>query len=710
MDALTLPLGLPVTGYEVRWFAANCCVVERDGECRIIVAGSLIGTFNVDDRDRGPRNILAVTLAKAPGMHLGQLAIAFGISDEYLRILRRKEEAEGIGAVITGRAGAPGKLLPRQIAALHAGFAAGLTPAQAKASQPRRGRVSYQTIWREHQRWLERLESARPVVASTARGQLTLFAAPVIEASTSGAGDEAIRVERLVSRPVTGGSLVQHLGTWLMIALCQREGLHEEAARVDDRPGDGLRIALDAAIAALALGERCVEGVRRLATPSAPLLLRADHTPTASGVRRRLWRLGDDGGGVELHGHVADRYLAIARTAEGELAVFYVDNHMRPYTGEQVVRRGWRMQDKRVRPGSSDYYVHDEDGRPVLRVDVPSHDSLTTWLSPIAKDLRDGLGDEQRILLAFDRAGSFPEELAALRDAGYEWVTYERKGYPMLAASAFRQVEIHGETVGIHEERLKNLGKGRGRVRRIAVLVGDRQINFVASSRETAERLVEILWHRWVQENGFKHGVERWGINQLDGRKVEPYPDGTIIPNPFRRRIDRAQRLARSEEGDARNRLAADGLDEKRRAKLETKLRDAIERRAMLEMVRPIVPTQIAVEDSELAGRLVRHTGELKAVVDTIRIVCANVEADLAAIVAPHLSKPAEAKKVVANLFAAPGRVQVSADQIRVSLAPAANRTERAAIAELLALASSWDLTLPGDLKGRPLRFQPQVS
>ena len=708
MDALALPLGLPVTGYEVRWFAANCCVVERDGECRIIVAGSLIGTFEVEDRDRGPRNILAVTLAKAPGMHLGQLAIAFGMSDEYLRILRRKEEDRGIGAVITGRAGGHGKLSAERIADLHRDFGAGVTPAQARTAQPRRGRVSYQTIWREHQRWRE--QAARGSAAPLAKGQLMLFASPPAEVSSDEANDESIRVERLVSRPVTGGRLVQHLGTWLMMALCQREGLHEEAARVDDRPGDGLRIALDATIAALALGERCVEGVRRLATPSAPLLLRADHTPTASGVRRRLWRLGEDGGGVKLHGNVADRYLAVARTAEGELAVFYVDNHMRPYTGDQVVRRGWRMQDKRVRPGASDYYVHDEDGRPVLRVDVPSHDSLTTWLTPIAKDLRDGLGDEQRILLAFDRAGSFPEELAALRDAGYEWVTYERKGYPLLAASAFRQVEIHGEKVGIHEERLKNLGKGRGRVRRIAVLVGDRQVNFVASSRETAERLVEILWHRWVQENGFKHGVERWGINQLDGRKVEPYPAGTIIPNPFRRRIDRALRLVRTEEGDARNRLAANGLDAKKRAKLESKLRDAVERRAMLEMVRPIVPKQIAVEDSELAGSLVRHTGELKAVVDTIRIVCANVEADLAAIVAPHLSKPAEAKKVVANLLAAPGRVEVSAEQIRVSLAPAANRTEKDAIAELLAHVSSWNLTLPSDLRSRPLHFLPQVS
>jgi hypothetical protein len=28
-----------------------------------------------------------------------------------------------------------------------------------------------------------------------------------------------------------------------------------------------------------------------------------------------------------------------------------------------------------------------------------------------------------------------------------------------------------------------------------------------------------------------KHQVERWGINHLDGRRVEEYPPDAIIPN-----------------------------------------------------------------------------------------------------------------------------------------------------------------------------------
>jgi hypothetical protein len=114
-------------------------------------------------------------------------------------------------------------------------------------------------------------------------------------------------------------------------------------------------------------------------------------------------------------------------------------------------------------------------------------------------------------------------------------------------------------------------------------------------------------------------------------------------------------------------------------------LADAIHRRVHLEMMRPLVPKHAPVEETELAGKLVRHNGQLEAVVDTIRIVSANIEADLADVIAPHLSRPREAKKVVANLFAAPGRVDVAQDVIRVRLAPAANPSEHTAIQHVLA-------------------------
>ena len=542
-------------------------------------------------------------------------------------------------------------------------------------------------------------------------------------ASTSASGGAADEdhgaVVPLRSRPVVGGQLIQHVGTWIMMSLAHQDGLHDEVAKLGGG-GDSSRIAIDATLASLAIGEGTVEGVRRLATPTAPQLLRADHTPTASAVRRRLWQLAKDHGAT-LMAQVGRRYVEAARANAETPAVFYVDGHFRPYSGDEVVRKGWRMQDRRVLPGISDYYIHDEDGRPLFRIDVPSHDSLSQWLMPIATRLRDALGPDERILLAFDRAGSFPADMAGLRDGGFEFVAYERKPYPEIAQTAFDQaIQIRGETYHLPEHRQKNLGHKRGRVRRISLRTPDgNQINVLGVSSLPAPELVAILLGReakddpsgrWVQENGFHHGVERWGLNQLDGRKVELYPPGTVIPNPRRRRIERALTIARADEGRARCQLARLKPIDKRRPRVEEDLADAIHRRVHLELMRPLVPEHAPVEDTELAGKLVRHTGQLKAVVDTIRIVSANIEADLAEMIAPHLRRPREAKKVIANLFAAPGRVDVMPGEIRVRLAPAANRSERRAIRRILAQVSASPLTLPGDPRRRPLRFELQPS
>jgi len=214
---------------------------------------------------------------------------------------------------------------------------------------------------------------------------------------------------------------------------------------------------------------------------------------------------------------------------------------------------------------------------------------------------------------------------------------------------------------------------------------------------------------RWMQENGFKYGVERWGTNRLDGRHVEPYPPGTIIPNPARRKLDRALRIWRTSEGDARRKLARLPAGTARHAQAASELAESLEWQRQLEAIRPLFPSHAAVEDTELAGKLVRHTGKLKAIVDVLRVVCANAESELAALLAPHLRRPREAKKLVANLLSAPGKVAVTEHAICVRLAPAATRSERVAIQHLFDHLNRRGLVLPSDHKRLPLRFEVQL-
>jgi len=695
---------------QIRWFSDNACVVDHGDRREVFVGGMLVGAFTREDVTS--RNILVVTLSADPKTHLGKLAKAFGLSSERVRELRRKYESEGMAALVTpSKNGRPPKVTPKKRATLEALFEAGLTIEQAQKKV--RG-LGYSTVGHVHTAWSKKREAERAKQAANeaAAERDEPLALPGIKRMAP--RPKAEPLAPIPAETVQGGAFVQHVGTWLVLALLAKLGLYNAAERVSEGRVEpsALRLALDATAVALTLGQSCVEGVRRIATPTSPVLLRAEACPSPRSVRQVIADLADDLGAARFHIAMFGMYLRSPPRDDEERGVYYVDNHLRPYTGKRVIRRGWRMQDKRVRPGITDYYVHDEDGRPLFRVDVPSHGSLTQWLAPIGSLLRRVVGEDERVLLAFDRAGAFAESMAGLRDAGFELVTYERRPFPLLAASAFTETALVGpdDEVRFVESRI-NLGAERGRVRRIAVReVDGRQVNLLAVSEWPAGRLIAIMRGRWRQENGFKHGVERWGINQLDRRKTVAYPPDTIIPNPARRRLDRALRAACIREGDARRLLALFADDDPRRARVEHDLHEATILQRQLLAERSATPHHAPLRDTELAGKLVRHDGGTKTVLDTVRIACANVETDLANALAPLLPRAAEAKKTLANLFAAPGRVRVGLRTIAVDLAPAGTALEQAAFGQLLDTLNREKLSLPGDGRRRRLAFRAQIQ
>lgn len=744
----------------MRSFSSYGYVVTRGGRVEVIVGGALIAAY--DKGDTAMRDVVVAGLAQGPRARLDLLASSFGMSIETLRKVRGTYREGGMEALLERpRRGQPRKLTPRLRAKILRSFddQASVTEAHEEVA----AKVSRSTVGALRREWgaakaeLERQAELRgsldpqPALATEPEviveglplfpeaggesaattvldddetiSQVEAVRSPTDEAEPPAAPVPAAAIDppaeggpttegRIRTLDPASGRWVQHLGGWLLIAMLNRFGLYERLEQVRTRHSSGaLRVALDALVLALAIGERTVEGVRRLATPSSRLLLRSNSAPSATWVRQLLGSAAASGGGERVHFDMAVEYVRVnAAAVEAGPEVFYIDNHLRPYTGQEVLRRGWRMQDKAARPGTTDYYVHDIDGRPVLRVDVPSHDSLCVWLSPIARLLREALGPQAQILLAFDRAGALPEQMADLRDEGFEFVTYERGPYPRLPESAYQDAFVYdGERVRFVDARLKNLGSGRGRVRRIAFRTpDDRQLNLLAISSRPAPELYRILRNRWVQENSFKHTDRRWGINQLDGRQVEPYDPKTIIPNPARRRLDQALRIQRVREGTARRELSclADGHPD--RAHWEAELEAARETQGELQDLRPALPTHAPLEETDLAGILVKHRGEYKALIDAVRIACANAESELACLLSASLPRPAEAKKVILNLLQAPGAIDVGQQTITVRLQPAGTEAEIRAMAELLDECNIWDMVLPADPHRRRLRFRLQ--
>lgn len=510
------------------------------------------------------------------------------------------------------------------------------------------------------------------------------------------------------------GTVVQHVGSWMLLGLLNGLGFYKLAESCRGEVAMlSLRPAIDALAIALAVGEKCAEGVRRLATPTAGTLLRHAAGITASWVREVLHDFAKVASKT-FSANVAARLLA--RAGEGETrARYYVDNHLRRYTGKHTIRKGWRMQDKRAVPGTSDYYVHDESGWPLFRLSTTSHDSLCAWLMPVVKFSHESLGEDVTPLLFFDRGGAYPETMADLRDAEAEFATYERKPYQQLGATEFKEsltITLPSRPnrpirIAYTEAPAKNLGAGRGRVRRIALLTEEgEQVNLLAVSTLPAEELIRGQLARWGrQENQLKYEVERWGINQLDGRRVEEYPRDALIPNPERRRIERLLKLSRAAEGEARRKLAWLPRQDAKREALRREVRTAVERQRDLEALRATVPRIAAVKDTPLAGKLRRHDLAYKNVVDALRVALANLESELTVTLAKHLARPREAKKLLATLFAAPGTVRISSRAVTIGLMPAASESERNAINAFLRDVTRMRLVLPGDPDQRRLRW-----
>jgi hypothetical protein len=272
-----------------RYFAPDSCVVDHIYRLDVLVGGTLIGSYEAGDKAK--RNTLLVMAAEEPRVHLGKLAKAFELDVETVRRIRRKYEAGGIEAIIEIRRGGRersvvGKLEARLFELFDQKVSI------RKAHKLITGCVSEATVGRAHVRW-KRERAARAVAehagneTGPVQQELVVEAAEAVEAGQGDErreqaederGAEPARTEAKLETVVGRGEYVQHIGTWIVLGMLEAMGVYRwlERLRADAAKRLGwrfigavaLRLAIDAAVIAFTLGQQCVEGVRRIATPS----------------------------------------------------------------------------------------------------------------------------------------------------------------------------------------------------------------------------------------------------------------------------------------------------------------------------------------------------------------------------------------------------------------------------------------------------------
>jgi transposase len=430
-------------------------------------------------------------------------------------------------------------------------------------------------------------------------------------------------------------------------------------------------------------------------------LLGLDRAPEVKTLRRRLTRLAAHHCAEQLGAELA----RLRVDQRGHLMGFlYIDGHVRAYHGQRpILSKAYVARRHLAMPASTDYWINDRSGDPLLVITGEVNAALTKALPRLLREVLDLVG-EQRVTIVFDRGGWSPKLFATMIKDGFDLLTYRKGRCRRINERRFiaRRAELDGHRVDylLHDQPVGFL-KGKLRLRQVTRLCDDGHQTQVITSRWDL-RDIEIayrMFERWRQENFFKYMREEFLLDALVDYQIEPEDPTRTIPNPERRALDKQIRAARVDLARLEREYGAAAADnaELRRptmrgfkiayGRLGKQLRTARARVAQLFEQRRDVAKRVEVRDLNERA-VVKLATERKHLTDIIKMVAYQAESDLLALLRPHYARvDQEGRTLLHELFATAGDIRVSDNELHITLAPLSSphRTRAAqALCEML--------------------------
>jgi hypothetical protein len=413
-------------------------------------------------------------------------------------------------------------------------------------------------------------------------------------------------------------------------------------------------------------------------------LLGLDRAPEVKTLRRRLTRLAARHRSEQLGAELARRRV----DQRGHLMGFlYIDGHVRAYHGQRdIAARAYVARRHLAMPATTDYWINDRSGDPLLLITGEVNAALTRALPRLLGEVRAVIG-ERRVTIVFDRGGWSPKLFQAMIKDGFDVLTYRNGRSRRVNEKRFtqRRAQIDGRWVDylLHDQPVRFL-KGKLRLRQVTRLCDSGHQTQVITSRcdlpdiEIAYRMFD----RWRQENFFKYMREEFLLDALIDYQIEPEDPTRSIPNPKRRAWDKEIHAARADLAKLEREYGAAAADnaEKRRPsmrgfksahrKLGKHLRKARADLAKLVEQRRDFPKRVEVRDLN-ERTVVKLATERKHLTDLIKMVAYQAESDLIALLRPHYARvDHEGRTLLHELFASAGDIRVSDSELQITLAP----------------------------------------
>lgn len=677
-----------------------------DGETFITRGPYLAARFDSDDI--GMRNLAVVALTDAgqPGI---EVAACFGITPVYVSMLRGRARRQGSAGLVRQRGPRP-KLSPAQVSSARRWSGQGVSNVEIAT----RLNVHARTVGRAlegggaegEQGSLEGVGAEGDAVAS-----------PPPEEARASADDRApaAPAEAAPAAVATGERTSRYAGAMLLHPFLEALGAAEVFSAAGAGPSgryDDVAV-LGAATFGFALGANTIEAVKHLARPDAGAVVGLAAMPELRTLRPRLGAIADRVDPLALQRAFATALVAAQQKDHQQ--VFFIDDHFVAYSGARPLAKGWNTKRRHAQRGRDDTFVVDLAGRAVcFSSGEPS--GLSVSIHGVVAELRAICGPAARLLLGFDRGGSYPVTFSKLRDAGADWVTYRRGALVEPTAPprwSWFKLDGRRHSYRIAEETVDL--EGYGPARQISVYENGKVVFQVLTSdtTATAARMVHLLRCRWRIENAFKYLTRHQGIDSLCDYEMTVGPDTAKVTNPARTAATATLRSAEAALTDAERVLgralagpstAGDYLATIRRLRDEIAMAsdDVAEAKAALKGVRAKLPANEVDPTAERAT----PRAERRSLQMVLRLLAYNAEHDLARRLNAYLGDPDEFRAITRNLLHQGGRIDFGADAVTVTI----DRPNQPRVARALSLLADELTAAEAHLLGDPRRIIYRVG
>ena len=247
----------------------------------------------------------------------------------------------------------------------------------------------------------------------------------------------------------TGCARAPLAGLFLALPALTATGLLDTAHTVYGEFGNGfysLDTMLCESVFRALLGEARAQGAARIDPPALGRVLGLDRAPEVKTVRRKIGLLAGAGKAGDWIAAMARRHV---QASPEQVAVCYVDGHVRAYQGTRRIAKTHVPRLKFPAPATVETWVSDAAGDPLLVVMAEPAASLAAELRRLIPELRDMVGDDRRVLVGFDRGGWSPALFADLDAAGFDTLTWRKGKIADIEESKFVEhshIDEHGRT------------------------------------------------------------------------------------------------------------------------------------------------------------------------------------------------------------------------------------------------------------------------